>query len=69
MTARGPLLSHTVTGRPTMQQQTPPEARPMTVRGKDGKAHLLSDMKPEPRPATPQPRIKPIVPTIFRAPD
>ena len=52
-----------------MQQQTPPEARPMTVRGKDGKAHLLSDMKPEPRPATPQHRIKPIVPTIFRAPD
>jgi hypothetical protein len=52
-----------------MQQPTSPGTKPMTVRGADGKPHLLSDMKPEPRPVSPQPRIRPIVPTIFRAPD
>jgi hypothetical protein len=30
---------------------------------------LLTDMKPEQRPARPQRRIRPIVPTIFRMPD
>lgn len=52
-----------------MQTQPPPQApQPMTVRGADGKPHLASDMKPESKPST-QPRIRPIVPTIFKAPD
>jgi hypothetical protein len=52
-----------------MQHQSPPNSKPMTVRDADGKPHLLTDMKPEERPARPQPRIRPIVPTIFRMPD
>ena len=52
-----------------MQQQTPSGTKPMTVRGADGKPHLLSDMKPQERPASPQPRIRPIVPKIFHTPD
>jgi len=51
-----------------MQSQTPSDSKPMTVRGADGKPHLVSDMKRQPRPV-PLPRIRPIVPTIFRTPD
>ena len=69
VTAATPLVHHHMEGRPIMQQQTPSGTKPMTVRGDDGKPHLLSDMKPEPSPAAPQPRIRPIVPRIFGAPD
>lgn len=52
-----------------MQTQTPPASKPMTVRGADGKPHMASDMKGTKAPKRPQPRIRPIVPSIFRAPD
>lgn len=52
-----------------MQTQTPSDSKPLTIRGVDGKPHLVSDMTRQPRPVSPQPRIRPIVPTIFRAPD
>lgn len=55
-------------GGKTMQPQTPTKGAPMTVRGVDGKPHLVSDMKREPRPVPP-PRIRPIVPNIFHTPD
>jgi hypothetical protein len=51
-----------------MQQQTPTDSKPLTIRGADGKPHLLSDMKPQKKPVS-QTRIRPIVPTIFRLPD
>ncbi|WP_297112493.1 hypothetical protein [uncultured Devosia sp.] len=52
-----------------MQEQTPSSpGKPMTVRGEDGKPHLATDMKPQPRPAK-LPRVRPIVPSIFKAPD
>lgn len=51
-----------------MQPQTPSDGKPMTVRGADGKPHLVSDLDRKPRP-TPLPRVRPIVPPIFRAPD
>jgi hypothetical protein len=40
---------------------------PMTVRGADGRAHLATDIKAQ--AVAPRVRIRPIVPTIFRAPD
>ena len=52
-----------------MQTQTPPSAsKPMTIRGEDGKPHLASDMKPQKRPVK-LPRVRPIVPSIFKSPD
>jgi len=56
-------------GGVSMQTQTPPSAnKPMTIRGEDGKPHLASDMKPQKRPVK-LPRVRPIVPSIFKAPD
>lgn len=52
-----------------MQPQTPPSnTEPMTVRGEDGKPHMVSDMKPDPKPVR-RTRVRPIVPAIFKAPD
>ncbi|SMQ66294.1 hypothetical protein SAMN06295905_1444 [Devosia lucknowensis] len=51
-----------------MQSSNPPPGKPMTIRGADGKPHLVSDLDPISRPAT-RPRIRPIVPNIFRTPD
>jgi hypothetical protein len=52
-----------------MQTQTPsPGTKPMTIRGKDGKPHMVSDMKPQTKPVK-LPRVRPIVPSIFKAPD
>lgn len=51
-----------------MQTQTPTDNRPMTVRSVDGKPHAVSDMKRPVKPVT-LPRVRPIVPTIFRTPD
>ncbi|MBJ3783981.1 hypothetical protein [Devosia sediminis] len=50
-----------------MQNLTPSQGKALTMRGADGKPHLVSDMKREQRPALP--RIRPIVPAIFRLPD
>lgn len=50
-----------------MQTQTP-STKPMTIRGQDDRAHLVSDMKGQ-SPGAPRPRIRPIVPNIFRTPD
>lgn len=51
-----------------MQTLTPSTDSPMTVRGIDGKPHLVSDMKRQSAPVPPR-RIRPIVPSVFRTPD
>ncbi|MBB4051448.1 hypothetical protein GGR20_001084 [Devosia subaequoris] len=52
-----------------MQTQSSSSAdKPMTIRGEDGKPHLATDMKPQTRPVK-LPRVRPIVPSIFKAPD
>jgi hypothetical protein len=54
-------------GSKPMQQQSTSSQKPVTVRGSDGRAHLVSDMKRQ--DARPPLRIRPIVPNIFRIPD
>jgi len=49
-----------------MQQQSTSQ-KPVTGRGSDGRAHLVSDMKRQ--DARPPLRIRPIVPNIFRTPN
>ncbi|WP_165603123.1 hypothetical protein [Devosia elaeis] len=50
-----------------MQQQSTSSQKPVTVRGSEGRAHLVSDMKRQ--DARPPLRIRPIVPNIFRTPN
>ena len=45
-----------------------PSTTPMAIRGQDNRPHLVTDMKGQVTGA-PRPRIRPIVPNIFRTPD
>lgn len=52
----------------TPEKSTTAQPRPLTVRGADGRAHLVSDFANQ-GAARPVQRIRPIVPSIFRNPD